>query len=123
MDPMNIIGKYKNFILLVTFPVLLLFITNSLVNRHNHLIQGYKYIHAHPFNQESGMSEYPSHNHTDAELVALEFLSNLEILVGLTLIILFTALKALDMSMPCFHGLPAGMVIALCSPRAPPPCS
>lgn len=120
---MNIIRKYKYFILLFTFPVLLLFITNSLVNRHNHLIKGYEYMHAHPFNKESGTSQYPIHDHTDAELVTLDLLSNLEILVGLVLIILFTALKALDLSMPCFHGLPAGMVIALCSPRAPPSCS
>lgn len=118
---MNILRKYRYLILLVTIPVLMLFITNSLVNRHNHLIKGYEYSHAHPFNkQESEKPQYPLHGHTDAELVTLDLLSNIEILVGLVLVILFTALKAVDLSMPCFHGLPAGMVIYLCSPRAPP---
>ena len=123
MKPMSKIRKYKYFILLVTVPLLLLFITNSLVNRHNHLIKGYEYSHAHPFDkQESGNQPYPLHGHTDAELVTLDLLSNIEILVVLILIILFIALKVSDISMTPGYGLPAYMVISLCSPRAPPAC-
>ncbi len=121
---MSKIRKYKYFILLVTVPLLLLFITNSLVNRHNHLIKGYNFSHAHPFDrQESGKPQYPMHGHTDAELVTLDLLSNIEVLAGLILIFLFIALKAGDISMLSGKGLPSYMVISLCSPRAPPACS
>ncbi len=121
---MSKIRKYKYFILLVTVPLLLLFITNSLVNRHDHLIKGYKYSHAHPFDkQESGNQPYPLHGHTDAELVALDLLSNIIIVAGLILVILFLALKVSDISICFGYGLPAVRVISLCSPRAPPACS
>ncbi|MDZ7739954.1 MAG: hypothetical protein U5K32_12995 [Bacteroidales bacterium] len=121
---MSKIRKYKYFILLVTVPVLLLFITNSLVNRHNHLIKGYEYSHAHPFDkQESGNQPYPLHGHTDAELVTLDLLSNIIILVGLILFTLFIALRVSDLVGPTSYGLPAVRLISLCSPRAPPACS
>ena len=66
---MDRLRKYKHFILLVTFPVLILFISNSLINRHNHLVRGVVISHAHPFNKEKDNNQYPYHKHTDAEIV------------------------------------------------------
>ena len=74
---MGTIRKYKYFILLIIVPVLLLFITNSLINRHNHLVRGYVFSHAHPFKKEPDNQQYPFHSHTDAELVILDLLSGI----------------------------------------------
>jgi hypothetical protein len=117
---MGTIRKYKYFIFLITFPVLLLFISNSLLNRHNHLVRGYVFTHAHPFKKEPDNKQYPFHSHTDAELVILDLLRGIDILV---LFILSTVsfLMEFSISLPgIFPAIQSGPMIPSYSPRGPP---
>lgn len=82
---MGLMRKYKHFILLITVPVLLLFMSNSIMNRHSHLVRGYIYYHAHPFKSEPSSQNYPLHSHTDAELLVLDLLGNVELIIFLIL--------------------------------------
>ena len=117
---MGTIRKYKHFLLLVTVPVLLLFISNSLINRHSHLVGGYVFSHAHPFNKGKDSQQYPFHNHTDAELVILNLLSDLEILVFFMLATLLFLMK-FGMSLPGISpDIHTGPAIPSYSPRGPP---
>jgi len=117
---MGIIRKYKHFILLIIFPVLLLFITNSLINRHNHHIRGYEFSHAHPFTQEGESRDYPLHKHTDAELVMLNLLGDISFLVCIALFIIWIPLGSKKTLPAVARDLPTVQLLSLYSPRAPP---
>ena len=117
---MGTIRKYKYFILLITVPVLLLFISNSLLNRHNHLVRGYVFTHAHPFNKEPDNKQYPFHSHTDAELVILDLLSHIDMLVffiSVSICVLMEINKSLPLISP---EIQAGPAMPSYSPRGPP---
>jgi len=117
---MGILRKYKNFILLVTVPVLLLFISNSLINSHRHLVRGYTYSHAHPFNKDTGNTGHPFHTHTDAELQLLDLVSDIDILVLFILLVLSHMLllsKSFIRTCKSYHP---GLFILSFSPRGPP---
>lgn len=117
---MGVIRKYRHFILLVAFPVLLLFISNSLINRHNHFVRGYVFSHAHPFNKENDNNQYPYHNHTDAEIVILDLLTDIDMLV---MCVLLSVVLALGISklLPGIHpGIQTGPALHSYSPRGPP---
>ena len=117
---MGTIRKYRYFILLITVPVLLLFISNSLINRHSHLVRGYVFSHAHPLNKETDNKQYPFHSHTDAELVILDYLSDIDILVLFILATLFFLVK-FSMSLPGFSlYIQSDPLIPSYSPRGPP---
>jgi len=103
----------------ILLPAVLILLANSILNRHNHIIHGYLYSHAHPFQKEAG-SEPVKHTHTDIELLILDLLSSLEVIVGISLIVLSASEKLLKL-LPA----PAGITIAtelarLGPPRAPP---
>ena len=83
---MRFLRKYKHFILLVTIPVLMLFMSNSLMNRHSHLVRGYVYSHAHPLKNGPVDKQHPFHSHTDAELLFLDLLGNIDLLIIMAVI-------------------------------------
>jgi hypothetical protein len=117
---MGILRKYKNLILLVTVPVLLLFMSNSLMNRHSHLVKGYTYSHAHPFSKNTGNTGHPFHTHTDAELQVLDLVSDIDILVLFILLVLsnmFLLSKSFIRTCKSFYP---GLFILSFSPRGPP---
>jgi hypothetical protein len=117
---MGTLRKYKHFILLVTIPVLLLFISNSLFNRHSHLVRGYLFYHAHPFKKQPDNRSIPFHNHTDAELILLDLLSDIDILVFFMLATILFLMKY-SISLPgIFPEIGPGPVVLSFSPRGPP---
>ncbi|MFO7852302.1 MAG: hypothetical protein ACQERS_08850 [Bacteroidota bacterium] len=114
------IRKYKYLVFLITVPVLLLFISNSLINRHNHIVRGFVFSHAHPFHQGKDDHQYPPHHHTDAEIIILDLLSNIDILVFFMLIsigLLAGTGKLMTVISPYIQAVPA---IPFYSPRGPP---
>lgn len=117
---MGILRKYKNLILLVTVPVLLLFMSNSLINRHSHLVKGYTYSHAHPFDKNKGSTGHPFHTHTDAELQFLDLVSDIDILVLFILLVLshmFLISKSFVITCKAYYP---GLFTLSFSPRGPP---
>lgn len=90
---MDILRKYKHLILLVTVPVLLLFMSNSIMNRHSHLVRGYTYSHAHPFKNGQSDQSYPGHSHNDAELLILDLMASVDFILVLILIALWPVLE------------------------------
>ncbi|MBN1388122.1 MAG: hypothetical protein JW965_06720 [Bacteroidales bacterium] len=117
---MGTLRKYRYFVLLIVVPVLLLFISNSVINRHSHLVRGYVFYHAHPFNKEQGNNQNPLHSHTDAELIILDLISDIDMLV---FFILATILFFIEFSLSLpgfFQDIQSGSVIPSYSPRGPP---
>jgi len=117
---MDILRKYKRFILLVTIPVLLLFISNSLINKHNHIIRGYVVTHAHPFNKNTDSQPLPYHNHTDAEIIILNLLGDFDVLLiwfATALFCLVLLGRHLPILLPGFHPGPPNPVFLS---RGPP---
>jgi len=117
---MGTLRRYKHFILLVTFPVLILFLSNSLINKHNHFVRGFVYSHAHPFNKEKDNNQYPYHNHTDAELVLLGLLTDIDMLIICVLFSLALALWISKLLPGISHDIHRGPALPSYSPRGPP---
>jgi hypothetical protein len=117
---MGILRKYKNLILLVTVPVLLLYMTNSLLNRHSHLVRGYTYSHAHPFNKDTGKTGHPFHTHTDAELQLLNLISDMDILVLFILLVLSCTFLLSKLQVRDCNSFHPGPVLLSSCPRGPP---
>lgn len=60
---------------------LILLAINSVANRHNHLIRGFVYTHAHPFQDAGSNAPFQNHSHSRSELIILDLLSNFEVLI------------------------------------------
>jgi len=117
---MGVFRKYKYLILLVTVPVLLLFMSNSLMNRHSHHVRGYTYSHAHPIKKEPADQNLPFHSHTDAELIILQLLDNIDILVFFILVSLLPLLEIIRSIKQTRTGIKVHSGILAYSLRGPP---
>lgn len=117
---MRVLRRISRFIIPVIILVLSLSIINSTINRHNHMVSGYIYSHAHPYQTESGASPFQKHNHSALELAILDLLSDLQL-------ILFTLAAALAL-LPVISRVLATVITSPPSirrmstliPRAPP---
>lgn len=79
IDLMSFKGKSKKkFLTAVLTGIFVIALLNNSFNRHNHVVSGFLYSHAHPFGKTSQDSPVKSgsHNHTLLELFLLELLSD-----------------------------------------------
>jgi len=78
------------------------------------------FTHAHPFNKEPDNKQYPFHGHTDAELVVLDLLGNIDMLAfWISLVII--SLVAFGRYLPVlFPGIQRGPEMPVYLTRGPP---
>ncbi len=79
---LSVFRRIGRIVILFLMPALILLAINSVANRHNHLIRGYVYTHAHPFQDEGSDVPYQSHSHSGSELIILDLLSDFEVLIS-----------------------------------------
>ena len=104
---------------MILLPAVLLLLANSVLNRHNHIIHGYLYSHAHPFQNTSGTDPI-KHTHTDIELLVLDLLSNLEVIAGICFISLLVFGRVLKQVLHPACNTSGKELILPGPPRAPP---
>jgi hypothetical protein len=115
----QVFRKIRKTTLVILLPAVLLLLANSILNRHNHLIQGYLYSHAHPYHK--GESTVPvTHTHTDIELVVLDLLTGIEVITVISLIFLTVSLILLRSILTPSGNLTDNLLIHIGPPRAPP---
>ena len=117
---MRFLRRYRKPILILVFPAFLIMLGNSTLNMHNHMVKGYLWSHAHPFNKESSKTPYKSHLHTDFELLILDLLSKLEVLITYAFCITLLTLEAARIFAGTNTGSPVEQAVLLQCPRGPP---
>lgn len=74
---MHYLRKITRIIMPVLILVVICFLTNATINQHMHkLSSGIIIKHSHPFNNNNAGNPFQEHNHTSAELVFLDQMSN-----------------------------------------------
>ncbi len=117
---MNIFRKHRKIILILILPVLLFYISNSLINSHNHIIRGYLYSHSHPFDRHSDNRNVPFHSHTESELLLLDMLSNAEFIIVMILVFAGILTRKMIRLFPAEYEISLSPFLVLISPRGPP---
>ena len=117
---MHILRKYRKIILLLTVPVILIYLSNSLINRHNHEMRGYIFTHSHPFKKTTDDQSPPLHTHTDAEILLLDMLSDMDILLLISLLSLLIAFGLLGFLGFSINESPLSPLYSLFLSRGPP---
>ncbi len=117
---MREISKIYKVLVIIMLGVFSLLVVNNALYRHNHLVAGYMYTHAHPFEKDAKDSPSQSHSHSVPELIMLDFLTDSDFLqiaviacfIGLTsYLLLNTVYRTTD---------PVTLLVAVKIPRAPP---
>ena len=114
------IRRHRNLIMIWVIPAMIMLVANSIANRHNHLISGVLYSHAHPFDRDTSEEPYQNHNHSNLELAILDLLTNLEVLSPFVLV--YAIFRSILMGkspvrVSYLHSLSQAIVFG---PRAPP---
>lgn len=117
---MSVFRRVGKVVLLFLIPVLILFIVNSTVNRHGHLVRGYIYTHAHPYQDDGLGTPFQNHSHSQLAMVLLDLLSNLEIILSVVILSLVVFSQPAMLILPVKERLSSIFGLLNLSPRAPP---
>lgn len=117
---LSVLRRIGKLVISLLIPVLVLFIVNSTINRHDHMIGGYVYTHAHPYQTDKAGDPFQNHSHSVLALALLDILSDFEILVTILVLSLFIHSKPKPIAY--FLSLRVQRVYRFMTliPRAPP---
>ena len=113
-------NNISKIVLIVMLGIFSLLVINNSLYRHNHLVAGYLYSHAHPFEKGASGNPVQSHSHSVPELILLDLLTDSDFLQ----IVFFTSLIGLA-SFVLFNFIsgtsePLTRLVRVKIPRAPP---
>ena len=118
---MKFIRQYNKCIFLIAFPIIAWLLVNSTINRHSHIVQGYVFSHAHPYQKDTeSKTPFKTHKHTEDELILFDRISNfLIILTTILFVSIFLQLiKEIRIVQP--NALPVPVLFSIQKYRAPP---